>query len=95
MNEHGTEADNVPLCVSLDRPLLRTDLPIESWFGLLRSRALRAILAPLILAAFAVRASSLRSGRARAAVLTALVALVLPTGPNNIPRFLEMVRAIG
>src|SRR6516162_108978 len=46
MNEQATESENVPLCVSLDGPLLRTDLLIESWFGLLRTRALLAILAP-------------------------------------------------
>jgi 4-hydroxybenzoate polyprenyltransferase len=46
MNEQATESENVPLCVSLDGPLVRTDLLIESWFGLLRTRALLAILAP-------------------------------------------------
>ena len=52
-------------------------------------------IAILLLAAFALHASSLRRGRVRAAVLTALAALVLLTGLNNIPRFIEMARAIG
>jgi hypothetical protein len=52
-------------------------------------------IAILILAAFAIRASSLRGGRVRGAVLTGLAALVLLTALNNIPRFIEMVIAIG
>jgi hypothetical protein len=52
-------------------------------------------IAILILAAFAVRASSLRGGRVRGAVLAGLAALVFLTGVNNIPRFIEMVNAIG
>jgi hypothetical protein len=52
-------------------------------------------IAILILAAFAVRAGSLRGGRVRGAVLAGLAALVLLTGVNNIPRFIDMVTAIG
>ena len=52
-------------------------------------------IAILILAAFAVRASSLRGGRVRGAVLFRLAALVFLTAINNIPRFIEMVTAFG
>jgi 4-hydroxybenzoate polyprenyltransferase/phosphoserine phosphatase len=46
MNEQSAAAERVPLCVDLDGTLLRTDLLIESWFELLHSSALRALLAP-------------------------------------------------
>ena len=46
MNEQSTAGERAPLCVDLDETLLRTDLLIESWFGLLRHNALRALLAP-------------------------------------------------
>lgn len=46
MNEQSTAGERAPLCVDLDETLLRTDLLIESWFGLLRRNALLALLAP-------------------------------------------------
>jgi 4-hydroxybenzoate polyprenyltransferase/phosphoserine phosphatase len=46
MNEPSTAGERAPLCVDLDGTLLRTDLLIESWFGLLRRNALLALLAP-------------------------------------------------
>jgi hypothetical protein len=45
MNEQSTAGERVPLCVDLDGTLLRTDLLIESWFGLLRRNVLIALLA--------------------------------------------------
>ena len=41
-----TTKDNVPLCVDLDGTLVRTDLLVESWFGLLKHNTLLALLAP-------------------------------------------------
>jgi hypothetical protein len=52
-------------------------------------------IAILMFAAFAARASSSRGGRVRVVVLAGLVVLVFLTGLNNIPRFIEMVSAIG
>ncbi len=52
-------------------------------------------LAILLLAGFAARASSLRGGSVRVMVLTGMAALAILTGLNNIPRFLELVRAFG
>jgi hypothetical protein len=52
-------------------------------------------LAMLLLAALAVRASSLRGGSVRVLALTGMAALAILTGFNNVPRFLELVRAFG
>jgi 4-hydroxybenzoate polyprenyltransferase len=46
MNDQSTAREQVPLCVDLDGTLLRTDLLIESWFELLKSRTLLALMAP-------------------------------------------------
>lgn len=52
-------------------------------------------LAILLLAALALRASSLRGGPVRVIALTGMAALAILTGFNNIPRFLELVSAFG
>jgi hypothetical protein len=52
-------------------------------------------LAILLLAALAVRASSLRGGSVRVVALAGMAALAILTGLNNVPRFLELVSAFG
>src|SRR4030066_129287 len=47
MYQQNTNDKEVPLCVDLDGTLVRSDLLVESWFGLLKRNALHAFLAPL------------------------------------------------